>query len=41
MDLLKKMLKLDPNQRITIEQALDHPFLESLHCFEDEVLKNI
>lgn len=36
MDLLMKMLAFDPATRITIEQALEHPFLESLHNEEDE-----
>ncbi|CAM9203440.1 unnamed protein product [Scytosiphon promiscuus] len=31
VDLLSKMLILDPNRRITVEQALEHPYLESLH----------
>ena len=26
-DFIKKLLKLDPDQRITLEDALDHPFL--------------
>ena len=26
IDLVKKMLKFDPNSRITAEQALEHPF---------------
>ncbi len=37
LDLLKKLLIFDPNKRITIEEALKHPFLEALHCPEDEV----
>lgn len=36
MDLLDKMLKLDPNKRITVQEALNHPYLESLHDPEDE-----
>ncbi|CAM9492462.1 unnamed protein product, partial [Hapterophycus canaliculatus] len=31
VDLLSKMLILDPNRRITVEQALEHPYLLSLH----------
>lgn len=31
VDLLSKMLILDPNRRITVEQALEHPYLSSLH----------
>ena len=36
IDLIKKMLTYDPNQRITVEQALQHPYLERLHFEEDE-----
>lgn len=31
VDLLSKMLILDPNRRMTVEQALEHPYLASLH----------
>ncbi len=31
LDLLDKMLQFDPRKRITVEQALKHPYLESLH----------
>lgn len=27
----------DPNKRITVEEALNHPYLQALHCPEDEV----
>lgn len=27
MDLLKRMLKIDPKERITAEEMLSHPFL--------------
>jgi p38 MAP kinase len=30
------MLQLDPNERITCEQALAHPYLEKFHDIEDE-----
>lgn len=26
----------DPNKRITVEEALEHPYLAELHCPEDE-----
>ncbi len=35
-DLLDKMLVFNPNKRITVEQALEHPYLASLHDPEDE-----
>lgn len=35
-DLLFKMLAFDPNERISVDDALDHPFLQSLHNLEDE-----
>ena len=36
IDLIKKMLTFDPEQRITIEQALQHPYMERLHFEDDE-----
>ncbi len=36
LDLLKKMLEIHPKKRISIEKALEHPFLDSLHNEEDE-----
>ena len=36
LDLLSKMLQIHPKRRITVEQALAHPFLASLHSPEDE-----
>ncbi len=35
-DLLKKMLVFNPQKRISIEEALQHPFLKELYCPEDE-----
>lgn len=36
LNLLKRMLEIHPKKRITVEQALEHPFLESLHSPDDE-----
>jgi serine/threonine protein kinase len=36
LDLLDKMLDLNAFRRITVEEALKHPFLASLHEEEDE-----
>lgn len=36
IDLLEKMLVFDPSKRITVEEALCHPFLKSLHDINDE-----
>jgi len=30
------MLIFDPKKRITVEQALAHPYMANLHCIEDE-----
>ncbi|XP_022720726.1 mitogen-activated protein kinase homolog MMK2-like isoform X2 [Durio zibethinus] len=36
VDLLEKMLVFDPNKRITVDEALCHPYLASLHDINDE-----
>lgn len=36
LDLLDKMLDLNPSTRIQVDDALLHPFLESMHDPEDE-----
>ena len=36
IDLIKKMLTFDPERRITIEEALAHPYMERLHFEDDE-----
>lgn len=36
LDLLDKMLTFNPQKRITVTQALEHPYLASLHCEEEE-----
>jgi len=35
-DLLEKLLAFEPEDRIGVEEALRHPYLEELHCEEDE-----
>lgn len=40
IDLLKKMLTLDPTKRISVEEALEHPYLVELHYPEDEPVTN-
>ncbi|CAH1432379.1 unnamed protein product [Lactuca virosa] len=36
IDLAEKMLVFDPSKRITVEEALNHPFLQSLHEINEE-----
>ncbi|KAL3895593.1 MAG: hypothetical protein SGCHY_004605 [Lobulomycetales sp.] len=36
IDLLEKLLKFDPEQRITVEEALSHPYLQAYHESDDE-----
>eukprot|EP00227_Mantoniella_beaufortii_P003667 CAMPEP_0197617476 /NCGR_PEP_ID=MMETSP1326-20131121/61054_1 /TAXON_ID=1155430 /ORGANISM="Genus nov. species nov., Strain RCC2288" /LENGTH=431 /DNA_ID=CAMNT_0043186369 /DNA_START=205 /DNA_END=1497 /DNA_ORIENTATION=+ len=36
IDLIDQMLVFDPQRRITVEQALAHPYLASLHDVNDE-----
>jgi serine/threonine protein kinase len=36
IDLLKKMLTYDPEERITVQGALEHPYLKQLHFPDDE-----
>lgn len=36
VDLLRLMLTFDPSKRISIAQALNHPYLAMLHCDDDE-----
>ena len=36
IDLVTKMLVFDPSERISVEDALAHPYLAKLHAAEDE-----
>lgn len=36
LDLVERMLTFDPSRRITVEEALDHPYLARLHDIADE-----
>jgi serine/threonine protein kinase len=36
IDLLQRMLVFDPSKRITVDEALHHPYLASLHDINDE-----
>lgn len=38
LDLLGKMLKLDPKERISVGEALSHKYLEKYHDIDDEPL---
>ena len=41
IDLLKKMLTFNPNHRITVEDALKHPYFSDLHCPDDEPTREL
>jgi serine/threonine protein kinase len=36
IDLLDKLLRFDPKERYTVEEALHHPYFSLLHVDEDE-----
>lgn len=36
LDLIDRMLQFNPNKRLTVEQALQHPYMASLHDPSDE-----
>jgi hypothetical protein len=38
LDLLQKLMTFDAKKRLTVEEALAHPYLQALHFPDDEVL---
>lgn len=36
LDLLQRLIKFDPDERITASEALHHPFLKEYHEYIDE-----
>jgi len=36
LDLLRKTLQIHPKKRITVDEAMQHPFFAKLHCKDDE-----
>jgi len=41
LDLLKKLMVFDPKKRITVEEALKHPYLQALHFPDDEPIRDL
>ena len=39
IDLLEKLLKFDPSERITVNEAIEHPFLQAWHSKYAEELQ--
>ncbi len=37
LDLIKRLLQFNPNKRLTIEQALKHPYVAQFHSEEEEL----
>lgn len=40
LDLVRKMLVFNPKNRITVEQALSHPYLKDFHNAEEQISYN-
>ena len=39
LDLLDKLLLFNPRERITVDEALAHPYLDALHDADDEPVR--
>lgn len=37
MDLLRRLLSFSPEERITVEEALDHPYVAQFHDRNKEI----
>ena len=37
LDLIRKMLIFNPNNRISVEEALRHPYLKDFHVPQEEI----
>lgn len=40
LDLLRKLLTLSPATRISVDEALKHPYVKNFHCAADEIACN-
>ena len=38
LNLMEKMLTIDPNRRISVDEALSHPYFESIRSIDDETV---
>lgn len=39
--MLEKLMMFDPAKRMTVDEALEHPYLAALHFPDDEVYFNV
>ena len=37
LDLIRKMLVFNPKNRLTVEEALRHPYLKDFHVPQEEI----
>lgn len=40
LDIMRKMLDIHPDKRVTVESSLEHPFFSSLHNADEEVVSS-